>query len=132
MINSDLPYPILSPGHQGATNRPVSELDHIMTTLKIVSILETKENQEYSYFGTIAAVAMRAVLWPVRVARTRKVMNQLATMSAHELRDIGLAPHDIESAQALRLDEDPTRFLADRARERALSRQERLLKGRYY
>lgn len=89
-----------------------------MTTLKIVSILETKEIQGYSYVGTFAAVAMRAVLWPVRVARTRKVMHQLANMSIHELKDIGLDRQDIESAQALGLDEDPTRFLASRARAR--------------
>ena len=94
-----------------------------MTTLRIVSIWETKENQEYSYVGKFAAVAVRAVLWPVRVARTRKVMHQLANMSAYELKDIGLDRQDIESAQALGLDEDPTRFLASRAKERAESRR---------
>ena len=104
-----------------------------MTTLKIVSIWETKENQEHSYVGTIAAVALRAVLWPVRVARTRKVMRQLSNMSAYELKDIGLMPYDIESAQALSLDEDPTSFLASRARERAAAqRTERLRGSRYY
>ena len=94
-----------------------------MTTLKIISIWETKENQEYSFIGAFAAVAVRAVLWPVRVMRTRKVMHQLARMNAHELRDIGLNRTDIESAQALSLDDDPTRFLAIRARERAEARQ---------
>lgn len=104
-----------------------------MTTLKIASILETKENQEYSYVSTIAAVAMRALLWPVRVARTRKVMRQLSAMSTHELRDIGLVSQDVESAQALSLDEDPTRFLASRARERAEARRtERLRHSRAY
>jgi uncharacterized protein YjiS (DUF1127 family) len=104
-----------------------------MTTLKIVSIGEIKENQGYSYIGAFAAVAVRAVLWPVRVARTRKVMNQLANMSAHELRDIGLDRRDIESAQALSLDDDPTHFLASRARERAAARQDQGYRGsRYY
>lgn len=104
-----------------------------MTTLKIASIWETKENQGYSYVGAVATVAVRAVLWPVRVARTRKVMSQLANMSAHELRDIGLDRQDIQSAQALGLDEDPTRFLASRARERADARQQpRYCGSRYY
>ena len=49
-----------------------------MTTLKIASIWEVKENQGYSYVHGFAVLAMRAVLWPVRVARTRKVMRQLA------------------------------------------------------
>lgn len=101
-----------------------------MTTLKIASIWEIKENQGYSYAGAFAAVAVRAVLWPVRVARTRKVMRQLANMSVHELRDIGLDRQDIASAQALGLDEDPTRFLASRASERADARRtDRLLKS---
>ena len=104
-----------------------------MTTLKIVSIWETKENHGDSYIGTFAAVAMRALFWPVRVARTRKVMHQLANMNAHELKDIGLMRHDIESAQALSLDTDPTAFLADRARERAEGRRsDRLRKSHTY
>jgi uncharacterized protein YjiS (DUF1127 family) len=104
-----------------------------MTTLKIVSIWETKENQGDSYVGTFVAVAVRALLWPVRVARTRKVMRQLASMNAHELKDIGLMRHDIESAQALSLDADPTAFLADRVRERTDAQQTRVLRGsRYY
>ena len=104
-----------------------------MTTLKIISIWEVKENQEYSVVRGFAALAIRAVLWPVRVARTRKVMNQLAAMNAHQLRDIGLTPDDIVSAQAVALDQDPTSLLASRAKERAEARrQERAIKTRPY
>jgi hypothetical protein len=40
-------------------------------------------------------------------------------MDARELRDIGLTQYDINSAQALPLDVDPTTLLASRAQERA-------------
>jgi hypothetical protein len=40
-------------------------------------------------------------------------------MNARELRDIGLTTYDIQSAQALPLDVDPTQLLASRAQERA-------------
>lgn len=104
-----------------------------MTTLKVVTTWETERNQEYSLTSRFVAVAVRVVLWPVRVARTRKVMNQLAGMSDHQLRDIGLTRDDIVSAQAVALDEDPTSLLASRAKERAESRrQERFLKSRPY
>lgn len=103
-----------------------------MTTLKIVSIWEIKENQGYSVVRGVAALAMRAVLWPVRVSRTRKVMHQLAAMNEHELRDIGLVRQDVESALALGLDEDPTRLLAARAHERAEARRENPLGNKPY
>jgi hypothetical protein len=49
-------------------------------------------------------------------------------MDARELRDIGLTPYDVQSAQALPLDVDPATLLANRARERARSEIEK----RYY
>jgi uncharacterized protein YjiS (DUF1127 family) len=104
-----------------------------MTTLKVVSTWETQTNQEHSYTIRFVAVAMRVVLWPVRAARTRKVMHQLAAMNEHQLRDIGLTRDDIVSAQAVALDQDPTYLLAARAKERAESRrQERAIKTRPY
>lgn len=61
----------------------------------------------------------RSLLWPVRTYRSRQTLHMLARMNARELRDIGLSPYDVQSAQALPLDCDPTQLLADRARERA-------------
>ena len=61
----------------------------------------------------------QSLLWPVRVYRARQTLHQLSRMNARELRDIGLTPYDVRSAQALPLDADPTRLLADRARERS-------------
>jgi uncharacterized protein YjiS (DUF1127 family) len=61
----------------------------------------------------------QSLLWPVRVYRARQALHQLSRMNARELRDIGLTPHDVQSAQALPLDADPTLLLADRARERS-------------
>jgi uncharacterized protein YjiS (DUF1127 family) len=63
--------------------------------------------------------ALRALLWPIRVYRARQTLHQLASMDARELRDIGLTPYDVQSAQALPMDADPTSVLAIRARERA-------------
>jgi uncharacterized protein YjiS (DUF1127 family) len=61
----------------------------------------------------------QALLWPVRVYRARQTLHQLSRMNARELRDIGLTPYDVQSAQALPLDADPTQLLAARAQERA-------------
>jgi uncharacterized protein YjiS (DUF1127 family) len=60
-----------------------------------------------------------ALLWPIRVYRARQTLHTLSRMDARELRDIGLTPYDVKSAQALPLDVDPTALLSDRARERA-------------
>lgn len=61
----------------------------------------------------------QSLLWPIRVYRARQTLHTLARMDARELRDIGLTPYDVQSAQALPLDADPTELLTDRARERA-------------
>lgn len=68
------------------------------------------------------------LLWPVRVYRARQALHQLSQMDARELRDIGLTPYDIQSAQALPLDADPTTLLASRASERT----RKALEKRYY
>ncbi|MDQ8727946.1 DUF1127 domain-containing protein [Bradyrhizobium sp. LHD-71] len=70
----------------------------------------------------------RFLLWPIRVYRARQTLHQLSQMDVRELRDIGLTPYDVQSAQALPLDADPTKLLASRARERLSSQIER----RYY
>ena len=62
----------------------------------------------------------RLLLWPVHVARARRDFAQLASMNDHELRDIGLARHDIANATALASDEDPTLMLAQAARQRRI------------
>ena len=57
----------------------------------------------------------RVVNWPGKVMEARSTMRQLASMSEHELRDIGLSPQDVNDASGLPLDGDPSRFLAERA-----------------
>jgi uncharacterized protein YjiS (DUF1127 family) len=61
----------------------------------------------------------QSLLWPIRVYRARQTLHTLSRMDARELRDIGLTPYDVQSAQALPLAADPTELLADRAHERA-------------
>jgi uncharacterized protein YjiS (DUF1127 family) len=56
--------------------------------------------------------------WPARMVAARQAMRQLAGMSDHELRDIGLFRQDLRDATALPLDADPTRLLAARTEER--------------
>lgn len=65
----------------------------------------------------IFAGAIRIPLWPARVAAARAVVAKLAAMDARELADIGLTPHDVRDVAAVPLGEDPTRMLAERARE---------------
>lgn len=72
-----------------------------------------------AYIVSLLKVIGQLALWPVRVYRARQTLHLLARMDARELRDIGLTPFDVRSAQALPLDADPTQLLADRAQERA-------------
>ena len=65
-----------------------------------------------SGFERTRALLAQALLWPVHVARARRQLARIAAMSDRELRDIGLMRHDVRNATALRLDEDPTRYLA--------------------
>jgi uncharacterized protein YjiS (DUF1127 family) len=68
---------------------------------------------------SVRDTVVRIALWPARVIAARQVMAQLAGMSEHELRDIGLAPTDIADASARALDQDPTPHLAMVRRARA-------------
>lgn len=62
----------------------------------------------------LADALRRALSWPARVGAARRTMVQLARMSDHELRDIGLSRQDVSDATALSLDEDPTALLVRR------------------
>lgn len=82
--------------------------------------LSINPTAERTAFLTLALRSLaRALMWPVRVYRARQTLHQLSSMDARELRDIGLTPYDVQSAQALPMDVDPTKLLAHRARERA-------------
>jgi uncharacterized protein YjiS (DUF1127 family) len=76
-------------------------------------------NSRTAYFASLLQAIGQSLLWPVRVYRARQTLHQLSRMNARELRDIGLTPYDVQSAQALPLDADPTQLLAARAQERA-------------
>ena len=65
----------------------------------------------------IFAIVVRIALWPARVAAARAVIAKLAAMDARELADIGLTRQDLRDVSAVPLGEDPTRTLAERARE---------------
>ena len=70
-------------------------------------------------FGRVAAAVRRVVAWPARVVAARQAMGQLASMSDHELQDIGLTRQDIADLTALPLDADPTLPLVRRRSSRA-------------
>jgi len=65
---------------------------------------------------------MRLLLWPVRMFRSRREFADLAALSDHELRDIGIKRQDLRNITALPRDESPTRPLAAIAGERARAR----------
>ena len=67
----------------------------------------------------------RVLTWPARVSAARRTMSQLAQMSEHQLRDIGLTPSDVNDATALPLDADPSSLLVRRRawRERTPRRE---------
>ena len=69
-----------------------------------------------------SAVLRRALTWPARVASARRTMTQLAGMSDHQLRDIGLSRQDVFDATALPLDADVTPMLERRRAARIRSR----------
>ena len=83
--------------------------------------LEWVQHSPSRYLGLLLQAIGQSLLWPVRVYRARQALHQLSLMDARELSDIGLTPYDVRSAHALPLDTDPTKLLADRARERAHS-----------
>ena len=81
--------------------------------------LEWVRHSRTAYLLSLLQAVGQSLLWPVRVYRARQTLHTLSRMDARELRDIGLTPYDVQSAQGLPLDSDPTQLLADRARERA-------------
>ncbi len=69
-----------------------------------------------------AAICGRVLGWPVRVARARRLMQQMAGMDDHELADIGLYRQDLRDVSAIGLDQDPTEVLARKVEERRAAR----------
>ena len=73
------------------------------------------------WLRSAAALALRLVTWPARVAAARAAMTEFARMSDHDLKDIGLTRQDVRDATGLVLDDDPTQLLAERAASRTRS-----------
>jgi len=71
------------------------------------------------------AALRRALEWPARVSAARKTMRELAAMSDHQLRDIGLSRQDISDVSALPLDADPSGLLERRRAARLKMRPRR-------
>ena len=72
----------------------------------------TRGRAPRSWTARLGAALMRALLWPARVVAARRALAQLAAMSEHELRDIGLSRQDLVDLTGRPLDEDPTPHLA--------------------
>ena len=71
-----------------------------------------------SFAAILGRAVLRGLKWPAKMMQARHDMSLLANMDAHELRDIGLTRADIANVTALALDDDPTLFLANVARDR--------------
>ncbi len=73
-------------------------------------------------YHSAATTLRRALSWPARAVNARRTLGQLAGMSDHELRDIGLTRQDVSDATALPLGADPSPLLVRRraARERPI------------
>ena len=89
------------------------------TTHSDLHRLEWVRHSRTAYLASLLQAIGQSLLWPIRVYRARQTLHTLSRMDARELRDIGLTPYDVQSAQALPLDVDPTALLSDRAHERA-------------
>ena len=68
--------------------------------------------------GSALDLARKVLGWPGRVLVARRTMLQLAGLTDHELKDIGLMRQDLVDVSALKLDQDPSRLLARRAGDR--------------
>lgn len=79
----------------------------------------------FARHAPLGAALRRALSWPARVGAARRTMMQLAGMSEHELRDIGLTRQDVVDATGLPLGDDPSALLLRRraARERPAPRR---------
>ena len=53
-------------------------------------------------------------MWPFRAAENRRLVDTLAAMSDHDLRDIGLSRGDLRDAMAVPMGQDGSLFLAAR------------------
>ena len=73
---------------------------------------------DQSWTTRLLAAGHAAALAPVRFYRSRQLLNAMAQMSDHELRDIGLTAQDISAATALPLGQDPSVLFAARTAER--------------
>ena len=70
-------------------------------------------------FAHAGLTALDAVLmWPFHVSENRRMLESLAAMDDHELRDIGLSRQDLRDATALWAGQDGGRFLSGRRRDR--------------
>jgi uncharacterized protein YjiS (DUF1127 family) len=95
------------------------------STLEIEGSMSILVHTDFSTTGRAPAGASRlqsayklasAVLgWPLRVHANRKLLSQMAGMSARELADIGLTPVDLQDSAALPLDTEIGQFLSARA-----------------
>ncbi len=71
--------------------------------------------------ATAALSMVDAVLmWPFRMSENRRVLDSLAAMDDHALRDIGLSRQDLRDATALGAGREAGRFLSGRRRDRRL------------
>jgi len=77
-----------------------------------------RSSQRLSWPRRIVVVLARSVSWPVRVARQRRIIAELAVLDDRGLADIGLSRQDLRDASALAIDADPSEHLQRRARER--------------
>ncbi len=68
--------------------------------------------------GALTSLAAAVMAWPARIVEHRRLMNQMAGMSDHELRDIGLFRQDVADATAVAYGHDPSEVLVERAAER--------------
>lgn len=62
------------------------------------------------------------VMWPFRVAENRRVVETLAALSDHDLRDIGVSRHDLRDLAALPFHCDAGAFLSRRRAGRRFRR----------
>ena len=72
--------------------------------------------------ASAASAALRILAWPWRVARARRELSMLMSLSDHQLRDIGVMPHDLVAASNLPLGEDAAEYVAREVSERRRAR----------
>lgn len=95
-----------------------------MPSITLVPVVPARQGRARLSTPTppLVTVLFRLLLWPVRMLRSRREFADLAAMSDHELRDIGITRQDLRNITALPRDESPTAPLAAIAGERARTR----------